>query len=107
MSDRIVRDEVTKVRTVVTVGPVDGDALGTFGWFIGIRSHGKGSAYEVKDRGRYGACVICRRKFADLDQIHMVFNVVRNGKTVGNRLCCGACAEGHATFHRTQPGGAS
>lgn len=98
MTDKVVRDEITRVRTVVTVGPVDGDPLGTFGWFIGVRHR-----TETRDRGRYGTCVICRRKFADEDQIHMVGNVTRNGRTVGNRFCCSSCAEVHATFHRKPP----
>jgi hypothetical protein len=97
ITGKVVRDEVTTVRQVVTVGPVDGDPLGTFGWFIGIRCRQRD---QTKERGRYGTCVICRRRFADDDPIHMVFNVARNGKTVGNRLCCSACAEQHATFHR-------
>jgi len=97
MADKVVRDEVTTVRTVVTVGPVDGDPLGTFGWFIGIRCRNRD---QTKERAVYGTCIICRRSFADDEQIHMVFNVVRNSKTVGNRLCCATCAGEHATFHR-------
>lgn len=99
MSNKVVRDEVAAVRTVVTIGPVDGDPLGTFGWFISIRCRGN-DRLETRDRGKYGTCVICRRKLADDEQIHMVGNVVRNGKTVGNRLCCSPCAEQHATHHR-------
>lgn len=100
----VVRDEVTRSRTVVTVGHVDGDALGTFGWFIGVRCSRGGGRYEARDRSRYGTCVICRRSFDDDEQIHMVFDVVRNGKTVGNRLCCDPCAERHATIRtRTRP----
>jgi hypothetical protein len=26
---------------------------------------------------------------------------VRNGKTIGNRLCCAPCAKQHATFNRS------
>jgi hypothetical protein len=81
---------------VVTVGPVDGDPLGTFGWFIGVRCRHRN---QTKERSRFGACVICRRSFADHDRIHMVLAVTRNGETVGNRLCCAPCAEQHATFH--------
>lgn len=103
IDNRVVRDEVTTVRTVVTVGHVDGKALGEgFGWFIKIRCRGR-SHLETRDRGKYGKCVICRHAFADDDQIHMVFNVVRNGKTVGNRLCCGACAERHASLRSQFP----
>lgn len=94
----VVRDEVVRTRTVVSVGPVDQRALGTFGWFIGVRCR-TNQALEARDRGRYGTCVICRRKLADDEQIHMVFNVVRNSKTVGNRLCCSPCAETHGTFN--------
>lgn len=96
----VVRDEVTRSRTVVTVGPVDGDALGTFGWFISIRNRHRDDA---KDRRRFGTCVICRRKLDDDEQIHLVGDVVRNGKTVGNRLCCDPCAEKHATFRSGRP----
>lgn len=96
---KAIRDEVATVRTVTSIGPVDGDPLGEgFGWFIGIRCRG-GRRDETQDRRKYGTCVICRRAFADDDQIHMVGNVVRNGKTVGNRLCCSPCADQHATFH--------
>lgn len=107
-TNKVVRDEVTAVRTVVTIGPVDGDPLGTFGWFIGVRCHHSGpdrrQALEARDRSKFGTCVICRRKLADDEQIHMVFNVVRNSKTVGNRLCCSPCAEQHATHHRLSRG---
>jgi hypothetical protein len=99
---KVVRDEVTSVRTVVTIGPVDGRELGTFGWFIGIRNRHRDPA---KDRTKYGTCVICRSKFADDDPIHLVFNVARNGRTIGNRLCCTPCAEQHATFQRAAPDG--
>lgn len=99
MADTVVRDEIVTTRVVVTVGPVDRDALGEgFGWFIRIRSRGRESA-EARERGKYGTCIICRRKFDDDDPIHMVFTVVRNGKTVGNRLCCSSCAAEHGTFH--------
>lgn len=92
---KVVRDEVTRSRTVVSVGPVDRNALGTFGWFISIRCR---SGDQTKERRRWGTCVICRRAFLDDDPIHMVFDVVRNGKTVGNRLCCAGCAEQHGTI---------
>jgi hypothetical protein len=95
----IVRDEYVTTRVVVSVGPVDGRSLGTFGWFIGVRRRDK--AKEVADRRRFGACVICRHGFSDDDLIHMVFSVVRNGKTIGNRLCCPSCAEQHATYHHS------
>jgi len=98
---RVVRDETQTVRIVVSVGPVDGDALGTFGWFIAIRIRGRRDL-EDTDRRRYGHCVICRRPLTDDEQIHMVFSVVRNAKTVGNRLCCAACAATHATFYRLE-----
>lgn len=98
---QVVRDEVTTVRTVVTVGPVDADPLGTYGWFIGVRNRQRDPA---KDRRRFGKCIICRHEFADNDQVHMVFGVGRNGKTVGNRLCCTPCAEKHATFSRLKRG---
>ena len=92
-SGTVVRDDVTAVRTVVTIGPVRREALGTFGWFIGVRN--RGGRDQAGDRRRFGTCIICRRQLADDEQIHMVFNVVRNGKTVGNRLCCTPCAEQH------------
>jgi hypothetical protein len=95
----VVRDVVTTVRTVTSVGHVDGDALGTFGWFIGVRCRNRDATYQAKDRARYGKCVICRTPFADDDPVHMVFAVMRNSKMVGNRLGCAACAEKHATFH--------
>lgn len=95
----VVRDEVTKTRTVVTIGPVDGRPFGEFGWFIGVRCRNRADR-EAADRRRYGSCIICRCKFDDADQIHMVGEVARNGRTVGNRLCCSPCAEQHATFHR-------
>lgn len=98
LNSKVIRDEVTTVRTVTSIGPVDGDPLGTFGWFIGVRRRGHPEK-EPRDRSRYGTCVICRRKFDDDDQIHMVFNVARNGRTIGNRLCCSSCAEQHATHH--------
>jgi len=94
----VVRDEVATVRTVTSIGPVDGDPFGAFGWFIGVRCRG-GRRDEAKDRRKYGTCVICRRAFADDDQIHMVGDVTRNGRTVGNRLCCSPCGGQHATFH--------
>lgn len=76
-----VRDEVVKTRVVVTIGPVDRRSLGDgFGWFIKVRSRG---GKEARDRGVYGTCIICRHKFDDDDPIHMVGNVVRNGKHVG------------------------
>lgn len=102
---KIVRDEVTKVRTVVAVGPVDGSALGTLGWFLRVRNRGRDDA---KDRRKYGTCVICRRGMEDDETVHMVFNVTRNSKAVGNRLCCSSCAEVHATIRTgraTQVGG--
>lgn len=92
----VVRDEVTTVRTVVAIGPVDGSALGTFGWFIGVRNRGRDDA---KDRRKFGTCVICRHGLGDDEQVHMVFGVTRNSKTVGNRLCCSPCAVVHATMH--------
>jgi hypothetical protein len=91
MTNKVVRDEVTKVRTVVTIGPVDGSVFGTFGWFIGVRN-------RTGDRTKYGTCVICRRRFADDEPVHMVGNVTRNSKVIGNRLCCSPCAEVHATM---------
>lgn len=93
-----VRDEVVRSRVVVTVGPVDRGSLGAFGWFIKVRCRHRPDR-EARDRSKYGTCVICRRKLDDDELIHMVFNVVRNGKTVGNRLCCSACAEKHGTFN--------
>ena len=94
IEQKVVRDEVTRTRVVVTVGAVDRSPLMAFGRFIGVRNR---TGDPAKDRSRYGACVICRRKLVDDEQIHMVFNVVRNGRTVGNRLCCSACAETHGT----------
>lgn len=101
MSDlrTVVRDEVVRTRVVVTVGPVDRDPLGTFGWFIGVRCRHAPAAREARDRGRYGTCAICRRKLDDDEQVHMVFDVVRNSRTVGNRLCCAPCVEKHGTFN--------
>jgi hypothetical protein len=95
-TSKVVRDELTTVRTVVAIGPVDGSALGTFGWFLGVRNRRR---EDTKDRRKYGTCIICRRGLTDDEQIHMVFNVTRNSKTVGNRLCCSPCAEVHATIH--------
>lgn len=95
---KVVRDEVTTVRTVTSIGPVDGDPLGTFGWFITVRHRGR-PGIEARDRRRYGTCAICRHTFTDDDQIHMVFNVTRNNRRVGNRLCCSSCAAQHATHH--------
>ncbi len=102
----VVRDEVTTVRTVVSVGHVDGDALGTLGWFLGVRNRHHDPALDARDRRKYGTCVICHRALTDDEQIHMVFGVVRNGKTAGNRLCCGTCAEKHATIHTRSQAGA-
>lgn len=98
MTGKVIRDELTTVRTVVTIGPVDGQPLKTFGWFVGVRKCGNPKR-EARDLRKYGTCIICRRAFADDDPIHMVFSVVRNGKTIGNRLCCAPCAKQHATFH--------
>lgn len=95
---RIVRDETRSVRTVTSVGPVDGSPLGTFGWFMGVR--GRGGRDTTADRKRYERCAICRAPFGDDDPVHMVFNVQRNGKTVGNRLACGGCASKYET-HRS------
>ncbi len=97
LTRKVVRDEVRTVRTVTSIGPVDGDPLGTFGWFIGVRCRNRD---QSKERGRYGTCVICRRKLTDDEQIHMVFNVVRSGKRVGFRLCCAPCGQEHATHNR-------
>ncbi len=94
----VVRDDVVETRVVITVGPVDVNPLGSFGWFLGVRNRRKDQAIEARDRSRYGICVICRRKLVDDEQIHMVFNVQRNDKVVGNRLCCSPCAEKHGTF---------
>ena len=105
MAETVVRDEIVTTRVVDTVGPVDRVPLGEgFGWFIRIRSRGRQAA-ERRERSKYGTCVICRSEFSDDDRVHMVFSVVRNGKTVGNRLCCSSCAATHGTFHSrvTQP----
>jgi len=99
MNDRVILDEVTTVRTVVTIGPIYDKPLGTFGWFVGVRSR-YGRRPETRDRQKYGTCIICRRNFDDDTQIHIVFSVKRNGTTIGNRLCCGFCAEQYATHHR-------
>lgn len=99
---KVIRDVVATVRTVTTIGPVDGRALGTYGWFSGIRRRGRTDEWAAKDRRRYGTCIICRRKFDDTDPIYMVFGVARNGKTIGNRLCCTACAGEHATLRVQQ-----
>lgn len=97
---KVIRDEVVTVRMVFSIGPVDGDPLGSFGWFIGVRGTHRDERSRAKDRKRFGTCVICRNNFGDDDPIHMVFSVVRNGKTIGNRLCCSPCAAQHATYHR-------
>lgn len=99
LNRKVIRDEVVTVRTVTSIGPVYGDPLGTFGWFIGVRCRGRDQA---KDRSRFGACVICRRSLDDDDQIHMVFSVIRYCDTIGNRLCCSPCPEQHATHHLTR-----
>ena len=98
MTGKVIRDEVRPVRIVVTIGPVVGVSDGTFGWFLDVRARVRERA---KDRETYGTCIICRRPFDDDDPIHMVFNVVRNGRPVGNRLSCTACAEVHATHRRS------
>lgn len=103
----VVRDEVVKTRVVVSVGPVDRDAFGTFGWFLGIRNRNNDPRLDTRDRGRYGTCVICRQKFGDGDEVHMVGNVVRNGKPVGNRFCCRPCADTHGTFRSSERGDGS
>jgi hypothetical protein len=94
----IVRDEVLTTRVVISVGHVDGDPLGSFGWFIGVR--GRGGRDVTGDRKRYGTCIICRRPFGEDDQVHMVFGVTRNSKRIiGNRLGCMSCAARYATIH--------
>ena len=105
-TSRVVRDDTYTARVKVSVGPVDGDPLGTYGWFIGVRARGRHPDFAERagqrDYARYGRCVICRSPFGDDDQVHMVFSVVRNGKTIGNRLCCPGCAGKFAThFHTT------
>jgi hypothetical protein len=103
MNPVVVRDEVFTTRVVVTVGPVDRTPLGEgFGWFMRVRNRGRDYTYRERDRRKYGTCVICRRPFRDEDQIHMAFNVVRNGEVVGNRLCCASCAATHGTLSTTR-----